>query len=273
MELALIETNILWEDKQGNYEKLAGVLEELNALGRLPLLVALPEMSFTGFTMNTDCSAETDVPFGGYPTVERMKELAAKYDVAIAFGWVKKPSVISDGSGSAENHYTIVSPLRQMMFDYVKIHPFCYSGEDRYFKGGDDVCTCRYGGFNIGAAICYDLRFAETFYAMPDAELIFVPANWPEKRREHFVILCRARAIENQCYIAAINCHGNIGGVDYAGDSMLVSPNGDVVLPKDTLHIGADKILIYDIENNVRNIREGFPVLGDRKPISIRRQI
>lgn len=264
MKLALVESKILWEDKQGNYEKLAGVLEKLSTLGRLPELIALPEMSFTGFSMNTTLTAESAEENGRYATIERMKELALHYEVAIAFGWVKRLSKKADAL--SENHYTVVDKAANVLLDYAKIHPFSYSGEDKYFVGGDKVCTCTLEDFRLGAAICYDLRFPEVFQAMSDsAELILLPANWPEKRREHFTLLSKARAIENQCYIAAVNCRGEMGGLSYSGDTMLIDPYGNVVEPEKVISVSDNHVMLYSLANDLSRFRGEFPTIKDRK--------
>lgn len=260
MRLALMEMEIIWEDKQANYEKLVGVLNRLKHLDKLPQFIALPEMSFTGFSMNTKLTEEGDND--SYPTIEFIKKLTMEYELAIAFGWVKKVDKVN----KAENHYTIINSAGEVTLDYAKIHPFSYSEEDKYFQGGDMVYVCEDNGFNIGSAICYDLRFPEVFQAMSDkADMILLPANWPTKRREHFITLSYARAIENQCYFATINCRGDIGDIHYSGDSMLVAPTGERVAPLETIEADDSKIFIYEIDNDVDAVREKFPTRKDRK--------
>ena len=291
MKLALYQMNIVWENKEENLNKLENVLKTVS--GRKIDLLLLPEMSLTGFSMNTDVTGESD-----YETVRKIKKLATEYKVAIGVGWTKR---INDKSNDllCENHYSIVGPDEveefgvtedeksnsclsydsgineddfdeldiPMMFDYANIHPFSYSGEDRFFTGGEYQDYLYYKGFNISAAICYDLRFPEIFQTMSkNSELIIVPANWPEVRIGHWDKLLVARAIENQCYIAGINCIGEIGGVTYCGGTMLVDPNGDTVIPDEIE--GSDSgelVLIYEIDNDVENIREAFPVKKDRR--------
>ena len=305
MKLALYQMNIVWEDKEENLNKLEKVLKTISE--RKVDLLLLPEMSLTGFSMNTDATGESD-----YETVRKIKKLATEYKVAIGVGWTKQISNKScDTSKNSEkneklikkdmceNHYSIVGPdeveefgitedeksnsclsydsgIKEddfdeldipMMFDYAKIHPFSYSGEDKFFTGGEYQDYLYYKGFNISAAICYDLRFPEIFQTMSKkAELIIVPANWPEVRIGHWDKLLVARAIENQCYIAGINCVGEIGGASYCGGTMLVDPNGDTVIPDEIE--GSDNgemILIYEIDNDVENVREAFPVKKDRR--------
>ena len=123
---------------------------------------------------------------------------------------------------------------------------------------------CSYKGFEIGVQICYDLRFPEIFQlASPQAELIVVPANWPEDRVEHFKTLLKARAIENQCYIAGINRVGHARTSLYSGDSMIVDPLG-----RELAHGGrTEELLVADLDlEMVRKYRAAFPAKIDRKP-------
>lgn len=252
MKIALVELNIEWEDKESNFAKLEKIIESLK--GENVDLLLLPEMSFTGFSMNVARTKETNME-----TVAHMKALSCKTDLAIGAGWVK------EGEKLCENHYSIVYGNEQLL-DYVKIHPFSYSEEDDFFTGGDQIFHCSYKDFELGVQICYDLRFPEPFQALSkNTSLIIVPANWPAKRREHWNTLLKARAIENQVYIAAINCVGEIGGLMYSGDSQLINPNGDICSAK-VIHVGSeDKVLIYDIENDVKSYRDAFPTKNDRK--------
>jgi predicted amidohydrolase len=267
--LALVERNIIWEDKAENLKavgEIVGLLKDRDID-----LIALPEMSLTGFSMNTEITAEQEEKSGDehnkevFNTVSGIKKLAAESGINIGVGWVKKPE--NEGDRRCENHYTIISPGKETLLDYVKLHPFSYAGEDKYFKGGDKLDVCGIEGVNIGTVICYDLRFAESFIKLADkAELILVPANWPAARSLHWSTLLRARAIENQCYMAGVNCCGEMNGQAYSGDSGVFGPEGEMLTPVDTITINeTDKIYIYDIVNNVQEVRDKFPVRQDRR--------
>ena len=85
---------------------------------------------------------------------------------------------------------------------YCKIHPFTYSGEDELYDAGDQFVTVDVDGVRVSLFVCYDLRFADEFWALArDTDCYVVPANWPEKRRDHWRTLLRARAIENLAYV------------------------------------------------------------------------
>lgn len=268
VRIALAQMEIAWEDKQKNLEKLERILAAAHEESVDILLC--PEMTLTGFSMNTQKTAEED-----HYTLTKAAELVERYGVSLGIGWVKR------GQKKSENHYSIIEAKEKagLLLDYIKLHPFSYAGEDEYFEGGDSACICELLGLKLGAVICYDLRFPEVFQILSEeAELIAVPANWPAKRRKHWLALLRARAIENQCYIAGVNCCGNMDGQVYSGDSCVFDPNGDLIEPCKTLKWdgvpGAtnEKLQIYDIVNNVKKIRKGFPVKADRR-ISLYREL
>lgn len=249
MKLALYQMNIIWENKQANYLRLEEKLKSM--IGRGIDLLLLPEMSFTGFSMNTDITKENDSI-----TIKQMIRYSKLYNMAIGFGWVK------DCGEKSENHYTIVSKNGEILSDYAKIHPFSYSGEDKKFQGGRDTVIFQLSNIFFSNFICYDLRFPEIFQAVSNnADVILIPANWPETRSHHWKCLLQARAIENQVYIIAINCVGEIGGINYSGDSCIINPNGEILLQSSQ----QEGILEYELENDVKNIRESFPIRNDRR--------
>lgn len=247
MKIALYQTNICWEDKEKNYIQLE---ERLGGTKNIDLFL-LPEMSFTGFSMNTEKTKEND-----FKTVNRMSDYAKKYHTAIGFGWVK------DCGEKSENHYTIVDKEGNAISDYAKIHPFSFSGEDKKFQGGQKIDIFEFDGIMFSTFICYDLRFPEIFQiASKKAHVILVPANWPQKRSEHWKCLLRARAIENQVYIIAVNCIGEIGGLNYSGDSCVINPNGEVLIES----FGKAGIIVYELDNDVLDFRSDFPIKKDRR--------
>ena len=206
----------------------------------------------------------TNQPTTGW-TIEQVSSLARRHHKTIGIGWVKKTEPL------CENHYSIVTPDGKIAMDYAKIHPFSYGEEHAHFRGGEKLCTGKLGEFQVGLAICYDLRFPEQFRAMvPEAEIFIVPANWPESRVSHWKALLAARAIENQCYVAGVNCCGDMDGRYYSGDSGLYAPDGSLLVPTKEIRLTdalckEEKLLVYDIQNDVAKIRKAFPVLQDRK--------
>ncbi len=252
MRIALLESSIKWEDKIKNIETLKKALVMLE--GENIDLICLPEMSFTGFSMNIDVTKDVNKE-----TLNTIKSYSVEYDTVIGFGWVE----VTDGKG--KNHYTIVGK-QGIILDYVKIHPFSYLEEDKYFSSGNKLSAARIYDFCVGVQICYDLRFPEPFQALSNkTDLIIVPANWPAVRDIHWKTLLNARAIENQVYIAGVNCAGMINGTEYMGHSVLVNPDGSKCSGR---IIGIDdnnKAFVYDIDNDVKKYREEFPLKQDRQ--------
>lgn len=257
MVVGLAQMHIEWENKEDNLIKLEEYLRDFSRdKGCDDGIILFPEMSLTGFSMNTDVTADRQ-----RETVDICKKLAAKYNISMGVGWVSKENEL------AKNHYSIIAASGVEILDYVKIHPFAYSGEDKYFEGGNAIYTCKMGDFNVGVLICFDLRFPEVFQHLSDeAELIIVAANWPMARNMHWNTLLSARAIENQCYIAGVNCVGEIGGQKYSGDSALISPEGVRIIPVRTCeYADGGSLMIYNIDNNVKKIRDNFPVKSARR--------
>ncbi len=249
MRVALAQTRIVWENKEKNLEKAICMVKTANK--RETDIVFFPEMSFTGFSMNTDVTAESDCE-----TIETIRKVAKTYKIAIGFGWVKKTCF------KAENHYSVISNEGSILSDYIKIHPFSFGGENRCFEEGKTICSFDYMDYKWTTFICYDLRFPELFQiASTDSDIIVVSANWPQKRESHWSALLKARAIENQAYIFGVNCVGEIGSEVYGGLSSAYDFNGTLIGEI----ADCEDLLIIDIEKKTEGIRKDFPVKMDRK--------
>lgn len=251
MKIALFQMNIKWEDKETNFVKLEGAMK--NAVKQGAQVLFLPEMSFTGFSMNINTTAEADKY-----TIKRVKSLCEKYSLAVGFGWAEKCD------DKAKNCYTIIDKNGNELATYVKIHPFSYAGEDNYFIKGDKIITFEMDNIMFSCAICYDTRFPELFQAISKnkaIKAIVIPANWPAKRAEHWKTLTRARAIENQTYIIAVNCVGEIGGINYTGDSCVINPDGEI---KAMANEG-EELIVCELDYDVEKLRSMFPVKNDRQ--------
>lgn len=241
--------HIEWESKQANY--LRAEKEIMKAAQKNVELILLPEMSLTGFSMNTEVTKEND-----FETINKLSQCAQKYKIAIGFGWVK------DCGEKSENHYTIVDKKGDILSDYVKIHPFSYVGENNFFRGGTNIVTFQLNNICFSSFICYDLRFPEIFQAASKvANIILVAANWPEKRCEHWKCLLQARAIENQVYILAVNCVGEINGIKYSGDSCIINPEGRFLIVSSE----REEVLEYELLDDVEIFRNEFQIKNDRR--------
>ena len=146
---------------------------------------------------------------------------------------------------------------------YRKIHPFSHADEERYVRAGSTFTTVEIDGVRLSLFVCYDLRFADEFWALAhDTDAYLVVANWPEKRRLHWSTLLRARAIENQAYVVGVNRVGEGGGLTYSGDSAIIDPLGEILASG----AGAETVLFADIDTeHVAGTRSHFRFLQDRR--------
>ena len=256
MRIALVQMDLAWEDVPENHRRAARLLEEAAAGGAR--LALLPEMFSTGFSMDSRRIAQ---PPGG-PSESFLREQSARLDL-----WILA-SVPEAGEPSPRNMALLVSPDGSVV-RYAKIHPFSYAGEDRVYTAGDRVVTAEIEGMRVTPLVCYDLRFPEPFRTAADeTDLFAVVANWPDQRREHWRALLRARAIENQAYVAGVNRAGDGNGLHYAGDSAAIAPLGETIVEADD----REQVLFADVDPGVvRKLRSRFPALDDRRPSAYRR--
>ena len=251
MRLALIQMDIAWEDVAENHRRAARHLAAAKEGGAT--FAILPEMFSTGFSMD---AARIAQPAGG-PSETFLREEAARLGL-----WVLA-SVPEAGEPAPRNMAMLVSPAGDVV-RYAKIHPFSYAGEHRVYAAGERVVTAEVEGVRVTPFVCYDLRFPEPFRtAADDTDLFVVVANWPDQRREHWRTLLRARAIENQAYVAGVNRAGDGNGLHYAGDSAAIAPLGETLVEADD----REQVAFADVDPGaVTKLRARFPALTDRRP-------
>ena len=150
MNIGIVQLDIEFEAKENNKKKVKKHIAD--AAERGVDILFFPEMTFTGFSMDVSKNADLNGSI-----IEEMKKLSSEYGVAVGFGWIKKTGE------RGENHYTVVSPDKEILSDYVKMHPFSYSNEDKYYNAGNSLAAFTYCGRRISTFICYDLRFPENF--------------------------------------------------------------------------------------------------------------
>ena len=234
-------------------------------------LVVLPELWAHGGFASASWEATAEHVNG--PTVAQMASVAREVGV-----WLHAGSIIERAEDDADrgaegrglwNTSVLLSPQGTVHKTYRKIHRFGFGdGEPRLLEAGTDLAVSELvhdaGVSRIGLATCYDLRFPELFRGLGDlgADVILLPAAWPMPRVEHWRLLGRARALENQAWVLQCNTAGTHSGVEMGGHSQIVAPTGEVVAE---LGSGED-VLFADIDLNlVATVRADFPVLADRR--------
>ncbi|MEU6080198.1 carbon-nitrogen family hydrolase [Streptomyces sp. NPDC047108] len=222
-------------------------------------LVVLPELWAVGAFAYETFDAEAEAAAGG-PTAEAMASAAAEAGV-----WLHAGSIVErDPDGTLYNTSLVFGPDGALHGTYRKIHRFGFDeGEAVMMGGGQDLVTVQLPDAVMGLAICYDLRFPEMFRRLTDdgATLLILPAGWPARRRGHWSLLGRARAVENQAYVLACCSAGTTGGVEQAGHSQVVDPWGEVLAEAGE----GEQVLTVELDpGKVAATRKEFPVLRDR---------
>ncbi len=249
--ITIIQANLHWQNKAAN---LAMFTHKIAQIKETTHLIVLPEMFTTGFTMEAATYAETMTG----STIQWMQQMA------IATKAVLCGSIIIHENQNYYNRFIWMPPSGQVQY-YDKKHLFGLGNENQHYTAGTTQLFTTLNGLVFNCQVCYDLRFPvwarqPTTTALQYHVLLYV-ANWPEVRSAAWKALLVARAIENQCYVVAVNRVGYDGnGTYHSGNSMVVSPLGemlyhkadDEVLATITLHI-----------SEVEAIRKKFPFLGD----------
>ncbi|MFC1417684.1 carbon-nitrogen family hydrolase [Streptacidiphilus cavernicola] len=221
-------------------------------------LVVLPELWLLG-GFAYDAWSDGAEPLDG-PTAEAMSEAAKDAGV-----WLHAGSIVErDPDGPIYNTSMLYSPTGELTRSYRKIHRFGFDqGEAAVMGAGTELVTAGTEFGTLGLATCYDLRFPELFRALLDAgtEIFVVPAAWPARRREHWTLFARARAVEEQAFVLACNTAGTHGGVEQGGRSLVVDPWGAVLAEAGA---GEEVLTVEFDPAEAARARQEFPVLRDR---------
>ena len=253
LKVALIQDHIKWEDPLHNRNVFG---QRIERIGESVDLIIMPEMFTTGFSMHPEALAES---IDG-ETVRWMTDLAHTYNVAIT------GSLIIVEHDKYYNRMIWATPDGELQY-YDKRHLFAMAGEDDKYTRGENRVIVRYNGWRILLMVCYDLRFPVWARNNNDYDAAIYVANWPEKRSEHWRTLIRARAIENQCYVLAVNRIGeDANNFQYQGDSCIIHPSGKLLVATqstETLILTLDK-------SEINAYREKLPFLNDRDSFEIK---
>jgi predicted amidohydrolase len=256
-----VQHDIVWEDPPQNFARLAPLVAEAADAGAR--LVALTEMYATGFSMAAGRIAEDATG----PSATFLAEQAQRHGV-----WVcaSVPTKARPGAPSVlpTNSFVLAAP-HGVVQRYDKLHPFSYDGEHEHYGAGERASTFDVEGVRMTPFVCYDLRFADVWWAKAAATDLFVcVANWPAARRTHWQTLLRARAIENQAYVLGVNRVGqgvdrSGAAIEYVGDSVVVDPLGELVASSAP---GVEQVITAEVDpQRVADVRSSFPFLRDRR--------
>lgn len=257
MKVALTNMDIVCEDKEANKKQC--LLLTKNAAEQQADFILFPEMTLSGFSLNVEKIADNEGE-----TIAFFSDLSKKYNISIGFGYVTKP----DEKG--RNHFVIIDKKGTVVMDFEKIHPFTYGGEADCYEGGNNLGYFEgEDGWKCAGFVCYDLRFPETFQKLPDTDVIFIIANWPESRVNQWYSLLQARAIEMQSYVVGVNRIGEEKGVHYTKSSEAYDPKGHRIPVEIPLNMDMDEDdtnTYVTLDKKARRCYvKKFPVRKDRR--------
>jgi predicted amidohydrolase len=214
-------------------------------------------MFATGFSLNLAAAAQ-----GKQRESEQFLSLMAKKYQSIVIGG----AATMGASGKGRNQAVAFGADGTELTRFTKLHCFTYAGEQEYFIPGKAVEFFGWNNLRASPFICYDLRFPEVFRqaAAGGSNLLLVLANWPIQREEHWLALLRARAIENQAYVAGVNRCGCSPKDAYGGKSRIISPQGLILA-----EAGMEEAVISSAVDPaaLAAYRNEFPVLKDMQPL------
>jgi predicted amidohydrolase len=251
MKVAIVQHDIVWEDAAATCEHVRPMIAKAAADGAR--MIVLPEMFATGFSMHPERVAEDE----GGPSEQFLLERAAEHGAYLV------ASLAQRGADGSYRNNAIVAAPDGLVHRYAKIHPFTYSGEHEHYTAGDEFLTVQVDSFRMSIFVCYDLRFADEFWGLAErTDAYVVVANWPQARSEHWRLLLRARAVENQAYVVGVNRVGTGKNLVYTGDSAIIDPLGRAVAECPC----GESIASADIEAaTVQHTRTTLPFLRDRR--------
>jgi len=253
LNVSIIQTDLLWEDVEGN---LANFDEKISQLPTTNLII-LPEMFATGFSTNTVMLAQTE-----NGRIAQWLKAKSQETGAVIIG-----SVIIEEAAKYYNRLYAAFPDGRLD-KYDKRHLFRMGLENQFFSQGIERLIIQIGDWRIMPLVCYDLRFPVWARNQNEYDLLIVIANWPSSRRSQWKTLLKARAIENQVFLAAVNRIGKDGNdIEYSGDSRIINPIGEVIskVPK---YQNRSETVTLD-KNLLAEYREKFPVLLDADKFTI----
>jgi omega-amidase len=252
MVVSLVQSDLVWESPAENRRSIERLIRDADAAD----IYLLPEMFPTGFTMQPARAAES---MEG-ETVRWMKKLSSERNAAIC------GSVVISEDGNFYNRLLFVHP-DGTIDKYDKRHLFTLAGEEKHYTRGEEKVIAEFRGFKICLQVCYDLRFPAFARNAEDYDLLIYVANWPEARIKAWDALLRARAIENMCYVAAVNRVGTDGnGHRYNGHSQVIDFMGDYSI--DPFEDEAVVATSLDQEAMLQ-ARQKFGFLNDRDSITV----
>ena len=255
MKIACVQMDVLAGQPERNYVVAEALIRK--AARKQPDVILLPETWNTGFVPEHLDPAQADED--GARTKQLCSTLAKELGVNLLAG-----SVTTRRTDGLYNTAYGFNRLGELVCSYDKTHLFSPLGEDKAYRKGDSLARFTLDGVSCALITCYDLRFPELArtLALPGLDVHFVVSQWPKQRISHLETLARARAIENQTFVAVCNACGKAYGTTFGGRSMVIDPLGKVLKQAGT----RERILYAEIQlDELASVRKAIPVFSDRR--------
>lgn len=258
--VSIAQIDVATSQPEENLRKAEGLIAEAARKGSD--LICFPEMWTTGFNWANN---ERLAPEHG-SVINRVAEMARRYGI-----WINGSMLSLNEEGKVSNTSILFDSEGRQAGVYRKTHLFSLLHEDVHMAAGGSLTVVDTPWARVGLTVCYDIRFPELFrtYALKGVQVVLSPVAFPYPRLEHWKVLVRARAIENQMFIVGTNQIGSEdfgadGVATYFGDSVIVDPWGEVVVEASETD---ETMLTATIDvDMVNEVREKMKVLQDRRP-------
>lgn len=247
IKAACIQVDSRPGDVKGNIKKSLGLIKE--AKDRGAQLAVLPEL----FNVGYDFSVLDGLRYDYDETRSLLSAAAREMDIHIAGGLLE----LEDGK--RYNSVLVFDPGGNVLTKYRKICLFPLSREEKIFHPGGKLATFSIGNLKFGIMICFDIRFPEISrrYYEEGCSGIIVASAFPFPRLDHWRILLKCRAVENQLYVIAANRVGKDGSLYFMGNSCVIDPWGTV---KATANETEETVITGDIvAEKVDEVRKTIP--------------
>lgn len=253
-KIALIQMDVTYGDPKVNFARVNKWMKDAVQSGAE--MVVLPELWDTGYDLKRfDVLADKDA----HATTEFLSDLAKQHNVTIIGG-----SVAEDSKDGMKNTMLVIDQNGELVHKYSKLHLFQLMDEHLHLVEGQDEADFELDGVPSAGFICYDIRFPEWLRksAVNGAKVMYVVAEWPKSRIDHWRTLLQARAIENQCYVIACNRIGSDPNNEFGGMSLVVDPWGEII----TEGGSEEKMILSEIDlDKVDEVRKRIPIFQDRR--------
>lgn len=247
MRIAIVQNDIRKDDTAYNLGHIADMISTVENVD----LILMPEMFHCGFSESSAKNAQKN----GGEVLLWMKKIAREKN-----SYIGGTASVRDSEG-VHNRFYIVSSHGDVVF-YDKRHLFSMGMEQESYDAGKERVIVNIGSVRVLLLVCYDLRFPVWSRNRNDYDIAIYSANWPKPRRDVWLTLLKARAIENQAYVVGVNRVGETDGVYYSGDSIVYGARGEVVSRAN--EDGQEQVMVVEMNiDAMRSFREKFKVLND----------